>query len=79
MICLPPPASLVVTYPPQMMAHRLILMLSHLILLVVHLGSFVNVQSVWVKFHKSHMSVLNTLSDGGVIVVFSQEQLLLMW
>jgi hypothetical protein len=79
MICLPPPTSLVVTYPPQMMARQLILMLSNLILLVVHLNGFVNIQSVWVKFCKSHMFVQNTLSNLGVIVVFSHKQLYLVW
>jgi hypothetical protein len=46
---------------------------------MVHLGSFANAPSVLVKFHKSHMFVLNTFNDLGVIVVLPQELLHLMW
>ncbi len=79
MICLPPPLSPLVTHPPQMMAHQLIRKHMCLILLMVHLGNFANAPSVSVRFHKSHMFVLNTFSDLGVIVVLPQELLHLVW
>ncbi len=79
MICLPPPLSPLVTHSPQMKAHQLIRRQRCLIFLVVHLGSFVNAPSVLVRFHKSHMFVLNTFYDLGVIVVLPQELLHLMW
>ncbi len=79
MICLPPLLSPLVTHPPQMKAHQLICKQRCLILLVVHLGSFANAPSVLVRFHKSHMFVLNTFNDLGVIVVLPQELFHLMW
>jgi hypothetical protein len=79
MICLHPLLSPLVIHPPQMKAHQLIRRQRCLILLVVHLGNFANAPSVLVRFHKSHMFVLNTFSDLGVIVVLPQELLHLMW
>ncbi len=79
MICFPPLLSPLVTYPPQMKAHQLIRKQRCLILLVVHLGSFANAPSVLVRFHKSHMFVLNTFNDLGIIVVLPHELLHLMW
>ncbi len=78
MICLPPPLSPLVTHPPQMKARQLIRRQRCLILLVVHLGNFANAPSVLVRFHKSHMFVLNTFSDLVIIVVLPQELLHLM-
>jgi hypothetical protein len=65
MICLPFPLCPLVTHPPQMKAHQLIRRQRCLIVLVVHLGSFANAPSVLVRFHKSHMFVLNTFSNLG--------------
>ncbi len=79
MVSLPPPLSPLVIHPPQMKAHQLIRKQRCLILLGVHLGSFANAPSVLVRFHKSHMFVLNTFRDLGVIVVLPQELLHLMW